>query len=234
MGMPGDHLSSSPPSSGDRHDRRPGGRADAPSWVPVRSLAQRHRPRILAHLLRLGEQDRYLRFGHPASDAQIARYVDLIDFDHDEVYGIFNRRLDLIAQAHLAILPGAREAEFGVSVLPKARNRGYGGRLFERALLHARNLGVDTLVVHALTENVPMLRIVRAAGATVERAGGEAMARLRVPHDDLRSHLDELVESGVAELDYRLKVQAHRAADVLAVVDELRTKVMIPGKAARE
>ena len=234
MGMPGDHLSSAPPLSGDRHDRRPGGRASAPSWVPVRSLAARHRPRILAHLLSLGEQDRYLRFGHPASDAQIARYVDLIDFDHDEVYGIFNRRLELIAQAHLATLPGGREAEFGVSVLPKARNRGCGSRLFERALLHARNRGVDTLVVHALTENVPMLRIVRAAGATVDRAGGEAMARLRVPRDDLRSHLDELVESGAAELDYRLKVQAHRAADVLAAVDELRTKVMSPGQAARE
>lgn len=234
MGMPADHLSSAPPRNGERHDRRPGGGPSAPSWVPVRALAERHRPRILAHLLSLDEQDRYLRFGHPASDAQIAHYVDLIDFDHDEVYGIFNRRLELIAQAHLATLPGGREAEFGVSVLAKARGRGYGSRLFDRALLHARNHGVDTLIVHALAENVPMLRIVRAAGALVERSGGEAMAQLRVPPDDLRSQLDELVESGAAELDYRLKVQAHRAADVLAAVDELRNKVMRPGHAARE
>ena len=234
MGMPGDHLSSVPPRIGERHDRRPGGRPSAPSWVPVRALAERHRQRILAHLLSLGEQDRYLRFGHPASDGQIARYVDLIDFDRDEVYGIFNRRLQLIAQAHLATLPGGRQAEFGVSVLPKARGRGYGSRLFDRALLHARNHGVDTLVVHALTENVPMLRIVRGAGALIERAGGEATAQLRVPANDLRSQLDELVASGAAELDYRLKVQANRAADVLAAVDELRNNMKSLGQAARE
>jgi RimJ/RimL family protein N-acetyltransferase len=233
MGLPVDHPSSTT-TSGERHDRPPSKAQGRPHWVPVRSLAERHRPRILAHLLSLDEQDRYLRFGHAASDAQVARYVDLIDFEQDEVYGIFNRRLELIAQAHFATLPGGREAEFGVSVLAKARGRGYGSRLFDRALLHARNRGVDTLVVHALAENVPMMRIVRAAGATIERSGGEAMARLRVPGDDLRSHLGEMVESGAAELDYRLKLQAHRAADVLSVIDELRAKRLGPGDAARE
>ncbi len=233
MALPVDHPSAAP-TSGDRHDRAPGKARVRPHWVPIRSLAERHRPRILAHLLSLDEQDRYLRFGHAASDGQVARYVDLIDFEQDEVYGIFNRRLELIAQAHFATLPGGREAEFGVSVLRKARGRGYGSRLFDRALLHARNRGVDTLVVHALSENLPMMRIVRAAGAAIERSGGEAMARVRVPADDLRSHLDELVEAGAAEVDYRLKVHAHRAADVLAVVDELRTKGLAPGHVARE
>ena len=42
----------------------------------------------------LDASDRYLRFGFPATDAQIAKYVDMLDFDHDEVFGIFNRRLN--------------------------------------------------------------------------------------------------------------------------------------------
>jgi RimJ/RimL family protein N-acetyltransferase len=180
-------------------------------WVPIRSLAERHRPRILAHLLALPEADRYLRFGYAASDAQVARYTDLIDFAHDEVFGIFNRRLALIAQAHLAALPNGREAEFGVSVLPQARGRGYGARLFDRAVLHARNHDIDTLVIHALSENTAMLRIVRRAGATIERDGGETQARLKLPPDTLQSHLDQWVEGGAAEIDYRLKVQALRA-----------------------
>ena len=46
------------------------------SWVPIRSLGPRHRERIVAHLVALDERSRYLRFGHQASDAQIARYVD--------------------------------------------------------------------------------------------------------------------------------------------------------------
>lgn len=194
-------------------------------WVPVRSLAERHRPRILAHLLALPPHDRYLRFGYAASDAQIAHYAEQIDFARDEVFGIFNRRLDLIAQAHLAGLPDRREAEFGVSVLPHARGRGYGGRLFDHAVLHARNRGVDTLLVHVLTENTAMLKIARNAGATVERDGGEALARVRLPPEDLRSRLDALVEDGAAEIDYHLKMQARRVADALDVIDEVKTQL---------
>ena len=74
--------------------------------VPVRSLGPRHRGRIAAHLLALSDADRYLRFGYPATDAQMSKYVDLLDFERDEVFGIFNRRLELIAVAHpLALIP---------------------------------------------------------------------------------------------------------------------------------
>ena len=40
----------------------------------------------------------------------MSKYVDMLDFEHDEVFGIFNRRLELIAMAHLAhptVLPAA-------------------------------------------------------------------------------------------------------------------------------
>ncbi len=201
-------------------------------WVPVRSLAERHRPRILAHLLALPAHDRYLRFGYAASDAQVARYTDLIDFSQDEVFGIFNRRLELIAQAHLAALPGSMQAEFAVSVLPKARGRGYGGRLFEHAVLHARNRNVDTLLVHALNENTPMLRIARRAGATVEREGGDALAKLRLPPQDLRSQVDELVGNSAAEFDYRLKAQARRVSEVIDAIGDIRRQ--LSGTADRE
>jgi RimJ/RimL family protein N-acetyltransferase len=191
-------------------------RPTARRWIPIRSLAERHRPRILAHLMALPEHDRYLRFGYAASDAQIARYTDLIDFAQDEVFGVFNRRLELIAMAHLAGLPDTREAEFGVSVLPAARGRGYGARLFDHAVLHARNRGVDTLLIHALTENTAMLRIARNAGATVQRDGGETVARLQLPPDTLRSHLDAFIESSAAEVDYRLKAQGLKSQDAAA------------------
>src|SRR4029453_6562458 len=124
------------------------------SWVPIRSLGPRHRERILAHLLALDDRARYLRFGHHATNAQIARYVDTLDFEHDEVFGIFNRRLELIAMAHLAYRKTdaargrAASAEFGVSVLTKTRRRGFGRRLFEHAMLHARNRGVVSIFIH--------------------------------------------------------------------------------------
>jgi RimJ/RimL family protein N-acetyltransferase len=187
----------------------------APTWVPIRPLAARHRDRILGHLLALPAHDRYLRFGFAASDAQIAQYVERLNFDRDEVLGIFNRRLRLLAMAHLAYLapePGEPEAraEFGVSVAANARARGYGSRLFDLAVLHARNRGVRVLVIHALSENTPMLRIAHNAGAQVVREGSEAQARLKLPPDSVASHVEQLMEASAAEWDYRFKLQAER------------------------
>lgn len=225
MGFPADITTPAAALSGRTASSTPASGPPARRWIPIRSLAERHRPRILTHLLALPEQDRYLRFGYAASDAQIARYADLIDFTHDEVFGVFNRRLELIAMAHLAGLADAREAEFGVSVLPKARGRGYGARLFDHAVLHARNRGVDTLLIHALTQNTAMLRIARSAGATVESQGGEALARLRLPPDSLRSHLDAFLESSAAEVDYRLKLQGRRIDNVIDGSGEIKQQI---------
>jgi len=230
MNFAGEILEGTGQSGGtDRHERVPanGGAAPPFRWLPIRSLSERHRPRILTHLLALPEGDRYLRFGYTASDAQLAHYADLIDFAHDEVYGVFNRRLELVAMAHLALLSptadGSRtEAEFGVSVLPKARGRGYGSRLFDHAVLHARNRQISTLVIHALSENTAMLRIVRNAGATIERDGGESLARLRVPPDDVLSHLDALVEGQAAEFDYQFKVHTRRVDGLLEAIEDVK------------
>jgi RimJ/RimL family protein N-acetyltransferase len=182
-------------------------------WVPIRSLAAHHRPAIQAHLLGLDDGDRYLRFGRVASDAQIAGYVEKIDFDLDEVYGVFNRKLDLIAMAHLAHLrehsAAQRQAEFGVSVSASARGRGVGKQLFDLAVLRARNRGVDTLVTHTLAGNAAMLHIVRAAGATIENDGHDATALLRLPPHDLASQLGAIAQEHAAELDFNVKRHAH-------------------------
>lgn len=218
----------------------PAQRPARPSWVPIRSLAPRHRKRILAHLLALPERDRYLRFGYPASNEQVARYVENLDFDRDEVFGIFNRRLELVAMAHLAYAqpdsatmpPGA--AEFGVSVSAHARGKGLGARMFDRAVLHARNRGVDTLFIHALSENLAMLRIARNAGAVVERAGSESEAHLTLPPETLASHVESIVEDGAAAVDYQLKQQARHIDTLLNVISEVKSGVRKTGRSASQ
>jgi GNAT superfamily N-acetyltransferase len=207
--------------------------------VPIRSLASRHRPRIAAHLRQLSEHDRYLRFGYPATDEQIGKYVDMLDFERDEVFGIFNRRLELIAMAHLANSPaatagGRRMAEFGVSVLAPARGRGYGARLFEHAVLHARNRGVDSLFIHALSENTAMLKIARTAGAVVQRDGPESEAWLQLPPETIGTRFNELMEQQAAEIDYRIKVQAHRMNEILEAIAEVKTQLGDNAPAASE
>lgn len=204
-------------------------------WVPIRSLAERHRSRLLLHLRELGDADRYLRFGHAASDDQCARYVDGIDFRHDEVLGIFNRRLELIALAHLAYqhptpihlaMPDTPcLAEFGVSVLARYRGRGFGSRLFEHSVLHARNRGVERLLVHALIENSAMLHIARNAGAIIERDGTEAHAWLKLPPDGVGSHIDELLTHRAAELDYHLKWHGRRIRGLVGRIREVSAHI---------
>ncbi len=203
-------------------------RSGAPALVPIRAIGPRHRERIARHLLGLDAQDRYLRFGYPATDEHIRRYCEGLNFERDEIFGIFNRRLELIAMAHLAFSVDpqfASCAEFGVSVLKKARGRGYGSRLFERAVVHARNEGVHMLFIHALSENTAMLKIARNAGAKVERDGSESEAYLKLPAATLDTRVTEMVEERLAELDYRLKTQAKQFRDFLAGVQEVRQGV---------
>ncbi|MFN7123494.1 MAG: GNAT family N-acetyltransferase [Hydrogenophaga sp.] len=196
--------------------------------VPIRSIGPGQRERILDHLLALEPHDRYLRFGYAANDEQITRYVDQLNFERDELFGIFNRRLDLIAMAHLAFSIDPQYtscAEFGVSVSKSARGRRYGSRLFERAVMHARNEGVTQLFIHALSENTAMLKIARHAGAIIERDGSESEAHLRLPPADFDSRVTELVNQQVALTDYHLKVQAKQFWRLLTVLQDIRQGV---------
>ncbi len=204
------------------------GKTSTPLMVPIRSLGPSYRERIAVHLLALDPADRYLRFGFPATDEQVRRYASQLDFEHDDIFGIYNRRLELVAMAHLAYtaLPEHKHcAEFGVSVLKSARGRGLGARLFERAVMHARNEGVRMVFIHALSENTAMLKIARNAGAVVHRDGSESEAYLEVPPASLDTRMTEIVEQQYAEVDYQIKRQAKQFREFLAGVQEVREGV---------
>jgi GNAT superfamily N-acetyltransferase len=196
--------------------------------IPIAPLGSEHLPQILKHLQALSEHDRYLRFGYTATDDHIQRYVDGLKFERDEIYGVFNIELDIIAMAHLALMKDAgREfsAEFGVSVSAQVRGRGYGARLFERAVIHARNEKVYQMYIHALSENAPMIRIARKGGARIERDGSETEAYLRLPKRDLDSRVTEFVADQYAKTNYSIKEDAKRFWDFLAKVQEIRDGV---------
>lgn len=192
-----------------------------PVMVPIRSLGANHRDRIAAHLIALNPRDRYLRFGYAVSDEHIRHYVDGLDFERDEIFGIYNRKLELIAMGHLAYPReklSDRCAEFGVSVSKSARGRGFGARLFERAGMHARNDGITQMFIHALSENTAMLRIAKHAGAIVQRDGSESEAYLRLPAATLDSRMTEIVQEQIAQVDYGIKAQAKNFRNIVAGV----------------
>lgn len=195
----------------------------------IRSLGPNHRRRALIHLLALDAQDRMMRFGYVASDGQITAYVERLDFQNDTVFGVFNRRVEIVALAHLAICKSPESepvGDFGVSVFPAWRGRGLGGRLYERAALHARNEGVEVLQIQALASNVPMLAIARKHGATVQRMGSESEACLRLPKPSLESRLQEILEEYWAHLHYTAKAQARVWSDWLCVFQSIRQRAI--------
>lgn len=179
-------------------------------WLPVRQLHERHRPRVLDHLLAFNDSDRQLRFGQVAGDHLLGQYVARLDFTHDQVFGIFDSQLQLVAMAHLAFDESTQLAEFGVSVQAHLRGRGIGGRLFERAVTQARNRGAQAMAIHIARDNAAMLAIVRRAGAQIEFDGAEATAQLNLPVHTLGTHVEALVDSHAADIDYRIKMQVLR------------------------
>jgi GNAT superfamily N-acetyltransferase len=196
--------------------------------IPIAALSVEHMPQILQHLLALSEHDRYLRFGYTATDDHIQRYVSGLKFERDEIYGIFNTELQIIAMAHLALMKDAGRvfsSEFGVSVSAHARGRGYGARMFERAVIHARNEKVYQMYIHALSENAPMIRIARKGGAKIERDGSETEAFLSLPKRDLDSRVTEFVADQYAKTNYKIKEDAKRFWNFLAKVQEIRAGV---------
>jgi GNAT superfamily N-acetyltransferase len=186
--------------------------------VPIKELSEADRSLLTSHLLQLGPEDRYLRFGNPLADAPIERYVDGIDFAAATVFGVFDDHLKLVAAGHFAPylpeaaarLPGQTKpslAEFGLSVAESARGRGLGTALFVRAATHARNLGISTLFMHCLTQNMAMMRIARRAGMEISYAAGEADAFVTLAPADAASVMREAMQQQIALFDFAFKQQ---------------------------
>lgn len=198
--------------------------------VAINSLGKVQSERIKQHLKSLGPQDRYMRFGYPASDDQIDLYVEHLDFDTDDIYGIFNIDMELIAMAHLALPKSnslSNQAEFGVSVGEYCRGRGYGGRLFERASIHAVNNQIKTIYIHALSENAPMLKIAKKHGAVLHREGSETEAYVELGKPTIDTQLMELMSEQYARTNYDIKSQMKKFWDFIKDVQEIRDGVKV-------
>lgn len=204
--------------------------------VRVKELSERDRRRLLMHFLALDESDRLLRFGATLPDELITRYVQMLDFSRDTVFGVYNDNLALVGVGHLAFAPREamptlsdatakeRIAEFGVSVSASARGLGIGSKLFERAAIHCRNEDVDTLYMHCLSSNQTMIHIAKKAGMEIHRDYGEADAYLTLTPANAGTMLAEAVEEQFASFDYTLKANAKAAMKLWRKLPGVKSK----------
>ena len=110
----------------------------------------------------------------------LENYVNGIDFTSDRALGIYDPELKLVGFTHVGIEPAKRCAEFGISVSPEYRRRGYADAMLHQALLHAAHLDLDQVYVYFRTANLPMMRLARKAGFDIAIHGSEAVASKQV------------------------------------------------------
>ena len=163
------------------------------------------------HLVRLGPEDRRLRFGGMfLRDEAVRRYVDSIDWAHSWHVGHFvdgalravvqlsvPRAADAIGAPWLR--PGA--AEFAVSVERKWQRRGLATHLLGQAVVVARNRNVRDLYMLCLPENEPMRRLARKVGIRLVFRDGEITGHVDLPAPDQLTVMAEFWCETAAAID---------------------------------
>ena len=159
--------------------------------VRVKELSERDRRRLLMHLLALDDDDRLLRFGTVLPDLLITKYVQMLNFARDTVFGVYDNKFKLVGFGHLAFAP--REALPQVSdATIKERVAEFGP--FAQLLWHDTGLATEAkkLVLLPLDVYPVMLEpeLVAASAEPTARNEAETVADLR----DLATRLPGLTE----------------------------------------
>ena len=180
----------------------------------VAQLGSHHRERVLQHLRALPSHDLWLRFGYAVTDEALRLYVRKLQFSRDAIFGIFDEGAELMALGHLGFDKSASSttAEFGISVLPHARRRGFGLLLLQRAAAHARNRGAMHLIMTYMPENDPLKQLAERAGMHLIPDAEEPRAYLRLDPPNAVSLMDETFSEMLAAIDLGFRVANADAA----------------------
>ena len=180
----------------------------------VAQLGPHHRSRVLQHLRDLRAEDLRLRFGYAVTDDALCLYVRKLHFSRDAIFGIFDEAAELLALGHLGFDkgPSSKTAEFGVSVLPHARRRGFGLRLLQRAAVHARNRGATRLIMTYMPENDALRHLAQRAGMDLIPDADEPRATLSLNPPTAVSLMDETFSEMLAAIDLGFRVANADAA----------------------
>ncbi len=171
----------------------------------VKSLTRFELSLYREHLLRLSQQDRYLRFSGYVADESIHKYVDGIDLRNGVVKAIYDDDLNVVAAIHVLIFNNGKDAEIALSVDQDHRRKGYGHALFEAALKWVRSRSVEKIYSLCLQENRPMARIANSRGMTIHHDSQETEAYLNVDKPTLSSLWEEILGEQFAWVDYTQK-----------------------------
>jgi GNAT superfamily N-acetyltransferase len=165
----------------------------------IRRLGKGERDRLLEHLLRLGSEDRHLRFGGHAGDERIRAYCAGLDWSRSVVLGCLVAG-ELRAAGELKLIDEIRSctAEITVSVEVPFRGRGVGTELCRRLAVRARNRFVKKVHMLCLLDNRRVQRIARRLGGALAFYPGEVEAEIGLPWPEPLSMAEEWLDEAPA------------------------------------
>ncbi|MCA8932578.1 MAG: GNAT family N-acetyltransferase [Rhodospirillaceae bacterium] len=177
------------------------GRAGIPGGLDVsyRKLWEPERPALRAHLLRLNEVDRRLRFFRGASDEAIHYYCEKINWTGATIIGCFiDGELRGVVELIFNRDRFPRQGEVALSVERPYQATGIGSVLMRMALTAARNRYVSRVYMICLQENRRMQRLARRFDAELDVQEGEVEGRIRHPWPSYFSLMEEAASDGRA------------------------------------
>jgi RimJ/RimL family protein N-acetyltransferase len=197
-----------PIARADGGGRPPGGRRRRRAQTPqaggaIRRLWPSELSKVRDHLLRLGRDDRLLRFGNHASAARITAHCARVDWSRGLILGyVTGGKARGIGELALLGTGWPRAAELAVSVERRFQNRGIGTALLRRLVVAARNRLIERIHMVCLIDNGRAVRMARRLDGTMRVTQGEAEARIEPPWPTPWTWLEEaLPESTVPGLD---------------------------------
>jgi len=161
----------------------------------IRRLWSSERAKVRDHLLRLGRDDRLLRFGGHASAASIAAYCDRIDWERAIVTAyVIGDEARGIGELTPIGAGWPRVAELSVWVERAYQSRGIGTALLRRLVVLGRNRLIERLHMVCLMDNGRALRMARRLDGALRFDHGEAEARIEPPWPTSWTWLEEALE----------------------------------------
>jgi RimJ/RimL family protein N-acetyltransferase len=142
---------------------------------------------LAAALGRMSPESRYRRFLAPVdelSDAELRYLSDVDHHDHEAILAEEPEAGQAIGVARFVRLPEDPElAEFAIAVADSWHGAGVATALLRRLTMRAREEGIRRFSAEILTENRPMLHLVRALGEVEvkERGRGAVSVEVELP-----------------------------------------------------
>jgi len=150
---------------------------------PIRPEDEPAHSRFFQHL---EPEDLYFRFFSPvrkAPHSQLARFTQ-IDYDREMAFIAYapDEEDETLGVVRAIADPDNRQAEFAIIVRSDVKGQGLGRALVEKMIRYCRSRGTGELVGQVLSENTPMLALVRKLGfrSQLNREAGLVEVRVQL------------------------------------------------------